>query len=397
MDKQQSIKSKTAFTAFYLAVIIEVMMVIIDKSAFTNPIEGRLFQITFLLCFLKICLTKYTKKEYLAIGLFLIIGAISYFVTGRNEMIRVVTFIAACKDIDMMKCLKLVFWMTLTGCMVIILLSITGVLGTVSRTMDYGRGGVETRYVLGMGHPNALHCMLWSLTTLGIYLYYEKLKWYSYAILFGVNICFFILTDSRTGFVTTAGIILFAIIIQLTTSEKVRTASVLLGYLATAGSIFISVFMAVKAYHVYNYAWAIDTSRKAQIYAVIDKLLNGRIRTLVENDNFEGTVTTWSMFSRPENNYYFDMGWVRLFYWYGIIPATLFIVALILLMIYVYRKKQYMASMVIISFSVYSMIEAHAISVYLARNYLLFLLGMYWWRILENKRDNEGSGIHCQS
>ena len=66
MDKKQSIISKTAVTAFYLAVIIEVMIVIIDKSVFTNPIEGRLFQITFLLCFVKVCLTKYSKKEYLS-------------------------------------------------------------------------------------------------------------------------------------------------------------------------------------------------------------------------------------------------------------------------------------------------------------------------------------------
>ena len=34
---------------FTIAVAIEVLVVIIDKSNYTNPVQGRLFQLTFLL------------------------------------------------------------------------------------------------------------------------------------------------------------------------------------------------------------------------------------------------------------------------------------------------------------------------------------------------------------
>ena len=39
-----------------------------------------------------------------------------------------------------------------------------------------------------------------------------------------------------------------------------------------------------------------------------------------------------------------------------------------------------------LSFAVFTVIEAHAVSVYIARNYVLFLLGMYWMGMLGQKR-----------
>ena len=125
-------------------------------------------------------------------------------------------------------------------------------------------------------------------------------------------------------------------------------------------------------------------------FVKLNEIFNGRIRILVENDGFEGTVGTWSLFSRPENNYFFDMGWIRLFYWFGIIPAGVFLGALLLLMVYCYKKQDYMAAVVIISISVYSVIEAHVFSDYLARNYIFFLLGAYWYQMFPIiRRDKE--------
>ena len=48
---------------------------------------------------------------------------------------------------------------------------------------------METRYTLGMGHPNALHCMLWLVVVLAVYCYADRLKWYSYAAFLGWILC----------------------------------------------------------------------------------------------------------------------------------------------------------------------------------------------------------------
>ena len=400
MERKQEILTKIAYYSFYIAVMIEVLMVIIDKSALVNPIEGRLFQITFLLFLIKVGLTRYSLKEYSVIALFLALGAISYFVTGRNEIIRVVMFIAACKDIDMKKCLKLVFYMTLSGCVIIILLSLLGIGGAVSLTQDYGRGSIEIRYTLGMGHPNALQCMVWAMTVLGLYLYGESLKWYGYLAIAFFNIFFFFLTDSKTSLLVGIFSIIYTGLDRVAKYNIFRKVWNLGGILLTAGSILLSVIIAAKAYYVYNYAWGIDMSKTAAFYARLDRILTGRIRTLVGTTRWEGTTQTWSLFSESANNYYFDMGWIRLFYWYGIIPACIFIAILFFVLIYCMKKKDGMAFAMIVSFAVYSLVEAHAVSVYLARNYVLFLIGMYWCQMLEIKErisdednNNSNTGI----
>lgn len=383
MKDKGALISKIANDSFYVAVIIEVLIVIIDKSNYTNPIEGRLFQLTFVLFFMKVCLTRYTWKEYICILLFGILGAVSYFVTGRNEIVRLVIFVAACKNIDMKNCLKLVFWLTLSGCLVIICLSVTGIYGGMSLTQDYGRGSVETRYTLGMGHPNALQCMVWSLSILGLYLYGMAMKWWHYVILLLVNIFFFFLTDSRTSLI----VILYAIglIFVVTRKQNVLRQKVInwIGVITVAGSIGVSILAAANAYRIYDYIWYDDRSPVTMFFYYLNKALNGRIRILTGTTRFEGTIQTWKLFSGPENNYFFDLGWVRLFYWYGIIPGCIFIAAIILLLYYYYKKNDFMAIALVAAICLYTVIEAHVISVYLARNYIFFLLGAEWCKILE--------------
>lgn len=391
MTRTKEILSKTAYYCFYVAVIIEVLLVLIDKSAYTNPFTGRIFQLTFLLFFIKVCLTKYTPKEYGMIFLFCVIGAVSYFVTDRNDIIRIVMFIAACKDIDMKKCLKLVFYVTLAGCIVIILLSVTGIYGSVSLTQEYRAGEVETRYTLGMGHPNALQCMVWALTTLGLYLYEEKMKWYHYLAVLAVNVAFFLLTNSRTSLLVTILIIALSFVQRVKRSEAIRRLSAAAEIFLTVASIAGSVVIAGCAYKVYDYVWKMDRTPMTMFFKKLNDLLNGRIRILVENDTFEGTIQTWSLFSQPEHmERYFDMGWIRLFYWYGMIPACAFIIVLLGIMYYCYKEKLYAELLLIASFAVYSIIEAHAISVYLARNYVLFLIGQYWYQALAGEKDYVG-------
>lgn len=389
MREKEALFHKIAYGSFYAAVVIEVLIVLIDKSSYINPIEGRLFQLTFLLCLVKVLLTRYTRREYVAIFLFCVLGAVSYFVTERNEILRLVMLVAACKGVDMKKCLKLVFWMTLSGCLVIVLLSVTGLYGAVSLTQDYGRGCVETRYTLGMGHPNALQCMVFALTTLGLYLYGEKMRWYWYLLVVGVNFITFRISDSRTSFLVTV----FAIFMTYLSNRRrpgfIKKLAAWLNGIAVLLSIGISVAIAQNAYRVHDFIWHALCDPVTMQFVHLNDLLNGRILILTETEGWQGTTATWSLFSAVENTNYFDLGWVRLFYWYGMIPAVIFIAVVLLMMVYCYQNEHYSAIVMITAFAVYSIIEAHAISVYLARNYVFFLIGMYWWRMLVWKKEEK--------
>ena len=132
---------------------------------------------------------------------------------------------------------------------------------------------------------------------------------------------------------------------------------------------------------LFEYYWGAPLTRKVQIYLFLDKLLTGRIHSLVDTTYKEGTISTWSLFSSPHNTYYFDMGWVRLFYWYGIIPGIIVVACLFLLLGYFFKNDR-LAEMILFStYSVYTIVEAHIVSVYIGRNYLLFIAGMYLWNI----------------
>lgn len=364
---------KAAELLFYMSVVLECIIVIIDKSNYINPVEGQLFRITFMLTACKVLLTKYSFREWAAILLFGVMGFLSYKLTGRNEILRIVLFVAACKHMDMKKVLKLVFYTTLAGCVLLVLLSVTGIYGGVALETDFGRGYVQTRYCLGLGHPNALHCMFMMLVFLGLYLYNEKMKWYFYIILFAMNYGLYLLTDSNTGMAITFMGIIGAVLMhywkQLPEMKWVYGIGIAVFVLCVAFSILAadSRFAKPSNYWFEN-----------PFIASVENHLNGRIKDLYYGSvDRHGTTATWSLFSRPENTYYFDMGFVRVFYWYGILPGMVYMILNILLLWQCARKRDGMGLVMIVGLAVYTVVEAHIVSVYIGRNYILFLMGMY--------------------
>lgn len=385
-DKITFIRNKIRNICFYLGLLIEIGIVLWDKSTFINPYEGRLFRVTFLLFGAALLMTHYSKKEWLTIVLFGILGTVSYLVTGRNEILRIVVFLAACKDMNMKQVMKTLFWVTLAGCLVIATASLIGIFGEISVTQIYEAAGTpDTRFTLGFGHPNTLYCMVWVLMLLGMYVYPEKMKWYTYLCLAAGCLGMFFLTKTATGILIALFSLVLAAMFQYL--PKMKESKVIQG-LSLAGYAFciiVSVLGAANANRVLNYNWGLDTSRKAQFYVYLDKILTGRLLTLASTEISDGTLQTWRIFAKPDTTYYFDLGWVRLFYWYGIIPAVIFILVLLYLLYFCFKKKDDMAVVMILSITIYTVVEAHFVSVYIARNYLLFLLGMYWYQMIPHR------------
>lgn len=350
---------------FFVALSVELVILIIDKSALINPIEGRLFQITFVLFCIKIFFTKYTWREWGALVLFGILGMISYLATDRNELIRIVVFIGACKGINMQKAMAYLFYGTLFGILLLNILSLAGILGDVAKVADYGRGGIETRYTLGIGHPNALHCMFWAIMTLGIYLYHEKLKVHYYLVLFIINILLYLLTLSKTGLLIGVFTLVFSIVINMKLIYRSKKFVSIMSYLIFFSSLVFSIASSITGTNPY-------------LLVKIDGFITNRIMLA----RYLGGTEYWSLFSSPQNTEYFDMGFVRMIYWYGLIPAFIIMVLLFIMIKKLVKVEDYWALMLVLSFVIYTVVEAHAVSVYIARNYILFLFGSMWTGLL---------------
>lgn len=378
---------------FYIGLTIELLMVIVDKSNYINPIEGYLFRVTFVLFAAKLLLTKYELREWVLILFMEGIGFISYRITGENDIIRIVTFVAACKGISLRAALKYSFYVTFLGCLVIVVLSATGIYGDVSLTQAYGHAAAEetryigveeaeeTRYTLGMGHPNALSCMAFMLTVLGVYVWFERMKWYSYLFLLFLNIGVYLLTRSKTGILITVVFLIGAFL--MTCFRKLRQVKILYGcgLLVFLLCIVFSVDAAVCAQRVRDVQWNEFFYRNprdnAHIVALgrIDRHISGRIISLTDTENNDGMIHTWKAFSCAENmEHYFDMGWVKVFYRYGVIPGALYVAANLLLLWRLWKRRDGCGLVLFVMLAVYTVVEAHLISVYIGRNYLLLMI-----------------------
>lgn len=402
MELYHSIKkSRLPWFLFYIGLSIELLIVIIDKSNYINPVEGQLFRITFLFFALKLLLTDYSKREWCVIVLLEAVAFVSYRITGANDLIRLVTFVAACKNIPLRQMLKYTFYVTLAGCAAIILLSVTGIYGEVSLTQIFRHYGynpkdaayysgpelepvIETRYTLGMGHPNALACMFFMLVVLGVYVWFERMKWYIYLFVMLVNLGVYSLTNSKTGMLITSAFILGACV--LTYCKKLREKSFIYfcSLLVFAMCIGFSVDAAVFAQRVRDVHWSDfflgqhEDTMHIDILSRIDSTLTGRIVSLTDSENNDGMIQTWSAFSSPDHMYYyFDMGWVKLFYRYGIVPGILYVLVCLIFLRKLYKRGDACGLFVFTTLAVYTVIEAHLVSVYLGRNFLLMMMGYY--------------------
>lgn len=370
---------KAGELCFWVALFMEILLVLIDKSAYINPYEGILFRLTFALFCIKIITTKYSKTELICIAVVGGIATISYFINTRDEAVRAVALVAACKDIDLKKMLKFIFALTSVGIAVIFLLSVTGIYGDISVTADFGRGPtpagkVETRYCFGMGHPNAFQTMIFMVSMLFVYIYIDSIKLYNIVIVALINIASFLFTDSNTALLVMIAFILGVLLLKYCSFLR---ESRIIYILSTFLLIGLTIFSAHGS-HV---------GRRGKYMRPIDKLLNGRFQY---SNIFEmARVENWKIFASPDNIEFFDQGFIRLFYWYGIIPAILFLLGIIYLIWISHKKQDYVLLVFIVANIVFMVMEAHIISVYLLRNYLLIFMGYYWNKFLdENDRDS---------
>lgn len=388
-------KKKIPQLLFYIGLTIELGMVIIDKSNYINPIEGYLFRLTFAIFALKLLLTEYSRREWMLIAFMEFIALISYRITGKNDVIRIVTFVFACKGIPLKQMLRYTFYVTLLGCVAIVFLSVTGIYGDMRLTIDYGRGYdmsvqkgyVETRYTLGMGHPNALAAMFLMLLAMGIYVFSERMKWYVYLFLMLLNVGVYKLTDSKTSMAIATCLLLASFVMSYSKQLREKKFAYICGLLVFVICVGFSVDAAASARLVRRAEWretylsSYGHRSSAHIVALmrIDQKINGRIIALTDSEDNNGAMESWKLFSSPNNmNYYFDMGWVKLFYRYGIILGILYCIASLALLWKFYKEKDAFGLVIFAVMTIYTVVEAHLFSVYIGRNFMLMMMGAYF-------------------
>jgi hypothetical protein len=370
-------KGKLPQILFYIGLTLELLFVHYDRSALP-PLEGTLFlvyiRLPFAIFALKVCLTKYTRREWLYL---IVIGAFTtgiYLITGANIALRAVVLVAAMRDIEIRPLVKYIFGNLLVGSLVIVVLSFFNIGRGLTMTAVFRGDLLETRYILGFGQPNTFHYVVLTLVFLFMYAYQERLKLLAYVLLVAINYGLFLLSDSRTGFAICALAIVGAAFFYLLPRARKADGLYFLGMLALVSCLAFSVWAAYLA----------DSApywESGSLAARLDTLLTTRVSHLYWVDPAApASLSSWSLFSNPHNySLNYDMGWAGMFSRFGIVPGLVFSALHLLLFNECRRQKDYMALVLLVTAAIYSIADAGFIPTFiLGRNCLLFLFGAYW-------------------
>lgn len=356
---------------FYLGLAAEILLVIWDKSSWTDPYMGQICRMTFLL-FAVCCacsVRKSTMTEDIVFAIGVLIGALSWRFGGRNDLLRIVIFLRAAGTVSVPRAMKVTFVSSVLGCLGLVGLAFAGIQGHLYQTYDYGHG-VETRWDLGLGHPNSLHCMAAMLLIFGLYLFEKRMKLYLYVLLGVGNVLLYGLTRSNTAFAISMLALMLSLILHYGKKLAAGNAVYFLGEVFLFGGLLFSVFCGI--YRPSDH----------RLLAKLDHVLTGRISSLWTTTFHEGTLSTWKWFGQRLNVCYFDLGWLRVVYWYGVIPAIVIIGLTFALLEHARKTRDKAAFLLLLCFGLYTVFEAHLVSAYIGRNYALFIAALYLPKML---------------
>ncbi len=369
-----------------VVLMIELVLMIVEKSDVPFSFESYVFRLTFVITLAVIAVTRYDIREWIIIIAVLATCFLCYRHTGNNDLLRYAAFAIACKEINLNKAMKFTFWVTFIGYMIIMLLAVTGIYGNLLLVEDFGReSGVETRYVLGFGHPNTLQGAWYGLLLVLLYSYYKELRLWHMGILGLLFAGLFIITDSKTATLLTL-VTIMAVVVTKIVDDKM---SFVTDYSEKDSfnnkySIFVGIVgMLIYVFSIGFSVWAACVSYYTKFHGFIknlDNALTNRIFYLYYNSSLhKGAVQSWTLFGeRGNDEYYFDMGWVRLIYWDGIIPGAVIIILLGYVLYMYIKKRDNIAIIVLVSLSVYTIVEATFVSAYIGRAfYMLFLCVLF--------------------
>lgn len=202
----------------------------------------------------------WNKKTLIEFFICILLGLIIWGTTNDKDVILTFLVIFCVIDINLDKVFKIT--LIIRGGFVFSKF-VLGIAGVVDKQMSFAYDSVvvRIRYAFGYGHPNSAHYELFITCVAIMMLYKEKLKWFHYVALLFWDVFFFTYTDSRTGLIMTAFLIVGSYILP----HKNKMLSYILAnwikcyYIAI---VFVSLLVCyLAAYHGYFLGYGTLSSR----------------------------------------------------------------------------------------------------------------------------------------
>ena len=270
------------------------------------------------LLFIKILLTRYTKKEFFLLAPIAILALYNYTVSGNIYCVYTILVIACMKDVDYAALFKVLFYSTLGSVIFVGILSFFNIGSPTQLTQDFGRGLVETRYCFGLYHPNIWHQAIGRCIIFACIGYYKQLNTIHLLILLVFNYFIYRMSVSRTGLIAVSIVLILMIFYKYLTKFM--------------HTLFIKICAVISMLGVYGLYIYYTIKLAGEEYHLPAELFNWKVATgrLRQALDFLETHPIQMFSSRfPDDGTLFDCGFFRIFYecgylWAGILFLTLF-------------------------------------------------------------------------
>lgn len=320
-----------------------------DKAYLTATIIGSIFLIGHILS------SSYNLKQIIVIVLFLSLGIL---ITIKSKQITVFMSILAIlfsKNIDFNKLLKATLIVKVITFTITVVLSFIGVLGNGDTFRKLADGTIEKRYSLGYVHPNITYLNFFVIVILYLYIKYDKINKKDYFYLIIMSTVLYLITDSRTGYISVIIGILVTILFRhgkIFKSKMIRKIIVAMPFICGMISIIFSIMY----------------SRSSKILVLIDNILTGRLQLGNRFIKMYGLTLFGQKITQGSDidgaYLRIDNGYISLIMSYGIVIFLIYIFFMVRITKRYLKEENYPRIMLLLVFSVYGLTETYIYNVF---------------------------------
>ena len=152
----------------------------------------------------KMLLTKYTVKEFIVVSGLVLLGGITYLVSGEKGALLYILMITGLKNVPVKRVFKVGAVIWCSSFLIMCLLNATHFIEGPFKVHEKFGMGMVIRWGLGYSHPNVLHVSYLAFVMFLVYLMDQKFNWKSAVGFMIGNMIVFIYSLSSTGVIIVA-------------------------------------------------------------------------------------------------------------------------------------------------------------------------------------------------
>ena len=359
-----SLKGEEIFLFMFVITLISSFLVNTTFAQFI-PVKvfNRINYFTMFVLALKIyILDHYDWERIFVITAILLLVIYSWRKTTYINVMVMVTYMLAAKDVDFNKVIKYYFATNLILIVGITLYSLMGII----KNLSYSRNGI-IRFALGIDYPTDYAAYVFYLILAFSYLNYRKLNLKSYFLYAIIAIILNIVTNARLDF-----ILILLTIPVFVIARSAENGNIYSRYFAS--SYWSQILILPYVYFLLTYYY----SPNNHLFLKLNNLLSGRlwyghealvkypIKLLSQNvyEHGWGGVQGLKLFKQAQEKYFFiDSSFIRLLIIYGIIITFLIITIMLLISLKETINHSYLMPAIILLISVSSLIDQHMLEI----------------------------------